>query len=518
VPEHPSGFQAGARTVGEVKKNDLLLAIFWARAAGASESAQGAFVFEPLAEGQMRSVHYRFECEREWRRFFVPFLAVQDSPAGEAFLRFHAGYGPQVLEIGGLRLINYGTRIPLSEMPYTPLAYKGRRDDAPWRAEAAASIEKERKAQFTIVVRNYKGKVVPWTEVRIRQLQHSYGFGVAVDSMQLLAESEDGDTFRWHLMDSFNQAELNTKLDWGGSPQERETSLDAAQWLLDNDLQARSHALFGADGQLPPDLSSLRGQRGELRTKVLDHVREKVSAAKDIISEWSVPIALSAENELGTNLLGEVLRTAREADPQAKLLVHAGNVLVDGVDQAQQNAAINAIRALVDAKAPIQGIALGSHSGEQLLPPDRIWQTLDRFAELRLPLTITDHEVDTWDEEAQADYTRDFATAVFAHPATVGCSAAAFWAKDHVTPNAALYSDKWAERPNMTAWNDLVRKKWATNTTVSTNGKGMAKIKAFLGYYAIEVRGGSKPKVVYARLGKNGKWLDITLPSPKSEP
>src|SRR5687768_4381314 len=66
APELPTGFQAGARTIAEVKKNDLLLAVFWARASGASESAEGAFVFEPVAEGQARSVHYRFECEREW--------------------------------------------------------------------------------------------------------------------------------------------------------------------------------------------------------------------------------------------------------------------------------------------------------------------------------------------------------------------------------------------------------------------------------------------------------------------
>jgi GH35 family endo-1,4-beta-xylanase len=518
VPEHPSGFQASARTVAEVKKNDLLLAVFWARATGASESAEAAFVFEPVAEEQARSVQYRFECEREWRRFFVPFLAAQDAPVGEAFLRFHLGYGPQVLEIGGLRLINYGNRIPLSEMPYTPLAYKGRRDDAPWRAEAAVSIEKERKAQFTIVVRNYKGKVVPWTEVRIRQLQPSYGFGAAIAPAQLLADTANGETFRWRLMDSFNQAELNTGLDWGATAQDRETALDAAQWLLDNDLQVRSHALFGAEGQLPADLASLRDKRAELRSKILDHVREKVSAAKDIITEWSVPIALSAESELGVALLGDVLRAAHDADPQARLLVHAGNVLVDGVDQAQQTAVINAIRSLLDNKAPVQGIALGSHSGEQLLPPDRIWAMLDRFAELRLPLTITDHEVDAWDEEALADYTRDFATAVFAHPSTVGCSIAAFWAKDHTVPNAALYTDQWVARPSMRTWNDLVQKKWATNTTVSTNGKGVAKIKAFLGYYAIEVRGGSKPKVVYARLGKNGSGSISPCRSPKSEP
>jgi hypothetical protein len=517
APGHPSDFQTGARTANAITKGDILLATFWARAAGASESAQGAFVLESAENPQLRFVEYQFECEREWRRFFIPFLAAHDAPPGEAIIRFRAGYGPQVLELGGLRLVNYSKVVPLGELPYTPLAYKGRRADAPWRAEANASIEKERKAQFTIVVRNSKGKVIPWTEVRVRQLQHTYEFGTAVRPDALLAETNDGDRYRWAVLDSFNRGEINTGLDFGSSAESRETAVDAARWLEEYDLQSSSHSLFGGDGQLPSDLAALREQRSQLRSAVLSHVREKVAVAKGVIAEWSIPIALAAENELGIPLVADVLRTARETDPDAKLIVHAGNVLVEGVDQAQQTAIIRAIRSLLEAKAPVQGVALGSHFGEQLLPPERVWQTLDRFAELGLPLSVTDHEIDTWDDEAQADYTRDFLTAVFAHPATVACSVSALWAQGHSAPNAAFYGPAWEERPNLKAWQGLVHGKWSSSSTVSTNGKGIAKFKAFLGYYAIEVRAGAKPKVVYAKLGKSGRYLTIQLPPPNAK-
>ena len=517
VPEKPSAFQASARTVEPVKRGEILLAVFWARAFGASDSAEGTFVFESLNVAAERSVNYRFECEREWRRFFVPFLVSHDAAAGEGAIRFYAGYGPQVLDIAGLRVASYGTTLSFADLPYTPLAYRGRNPDSPWRAQAATWIEKERKAPLTVVVRNSKGKVVPWTDVRIRQLQHSFAFGIAVTPQSLLDESDDGDAYRERIQDDFNLVEINSGLDWGSTPEAREAALDAATWLNDYEITTRSHALFAAEGQLPADFAALRGNRAELRAKVLEHTKEKVTAAKGLVQEWSVPIALAAEGELGVGLLGEVLRTARDADPQAKLIIHAGNVLADGVDVAQQNAVVQAIRSLMQSKAPVQGIALGSHFGEQLLSPDKIWAVLDRFAELKLPLSVTDFEIDTWDEMAQADYTRDFALAVFAHPSTTSLTLSGFWAKTHPIPNAALYAPDWTSRPIARAWQELMDKRWQSSMTISTNGKGLAKTKAFMGYYAIEVRGGGKPKVVYAKLGKNGKWLDVSLPAPTAK-
>lgn len=514
VPDHPSGFQASARTVAPVKRGEIVLAVFWARAAGASEAAEGSLLFDAEPTGEF--VHYRFECEREWRRFFVPFLAAQDAATGEATVRILAGYGPQVLEVAGLRVASYGNALSFADFPFTPLAYRGRNPDAPWRAQAAAIIDKERKATLSVTVRNSKGKLVPWTDVRIRQLQHSYGFGVGVDPAAVVADSEEGDDCRWRLLDSFNQAELNSGFDWGAPNTATAATLDAAEWLDGYDLAARSQALFGADGQLPADLAPLRERRSELRTRVLDHVRERVTAAKGLIKEWTVPVALSAESELGIGLLGEVIRAARDTDPQARILLHAGNVLADGVDQAQLNAVIQATRNVLETKAPVQGIALGSHFEDQLLSPDRIDAVLDRFETLHLPLTVTDFAVDTWDETTQADYTRDFATVVFAHPATSALSLAAFWAKGHPIPNAALFTNDWTPRANARAWLELMQKRWSSTNTVPTNGKGVAKTRVFHGSYAIEVRGGGKPKVVYAKVGKSGRFLEITLPAATS--
>lgn len=511
VPDHPGGFQASARSVAPVKRGEIVLAVFWARAAGASEAAEGSFVFDAEPTGEF--VHYRFECEREWRRFFVPFLASQDAPSGEATVRILAGYGPQVLEIAGLRVASYGNALSFADFPFTPLAYRGRNPDAPWRAQASATIDKERKATLSVTVRNSKGKLVPWTDVRIRQLQHAYGFGVGVDPSAFVADSEEGDDCRWRLLDSFNQVELNSGFDWGATDTSTTLALDAAEWLDGYDLAARSQALFAADGQLPADLVPLRERRSELRTQVLDHVRKRVAAAKGLIKEWTVPVALSAESELGIGLLGEVVRAARDTDPQARILLHAGNVLADGVDQAQLNAVIQAIRNVLETKAPVQGIALGSHFEDQLLAPDRIDAVLDRFETLHLPLTVTDFAVDTWDETTQADYTRDFATVVFAHPATAELSLAAFWAKGHPIPNAALYTDDWTPRGNARAWLELMQKRWNSSCTVPTNGKGVAKTRVFFGSYAIEVRGGGKPKVVYAKVGKAGRFLEIVLPA-----
>jgi endo-1,4-beta-xylanase len=511
---HSSDFQTSARSIAPVKRGDVLLATFWARAAGASESAEGAFVFE-TEDGHRRSMYYRFECEREWRRFFVPFIAGHDTKAGEIMLRFLAGHGPQVLELGGFRVVSYGGQQSFRDLPFTPVAYRGRRADSPWRAQAAESIGKERKAPLNVGLRNSRGKIVPWHDVRIRHLQHAFGFGVAVSPDLLLADDEDGEAYRWRVLELFNQAEIDAGLDWGAPPEARELALTAAQWLKDYDITTRSHALLAADGVLPAELASLKENRTELRAKVLNHVREKVTAAKGLVSEWSAPLALTAENALGPGLLADVFRTAREADPDVKLLVHAGNVMSHGVDANQQASTVTALKRLIETRAPIQGILLGGNFGEQLLAPDRIWQTLDRFAELRLPLTIGDFEVDTWDEEAQADYTRDFLTTVFAHPSTVACAITGLWGKAHAVPNAAFFTATWEARPNANAWSDLVNKRWSSSMTLSTNGKGQITLKAGLGYYAIEIKNAGATKVLHTKLTKSGRWLVTTLPVPQ---
>jgi endo-1,4-beta-xylanase len=496
APPRPSDFYASAKSIAAVQRNDVLLAVFWACAAGASEDAEGAFVFEHASETSARSAHYRFACGREWRKFYVPFLAVRDHGAGEAMIRFHAGYGPQVFAICGLRVISYGRKLAFGELPFTPLAYKGRGADAPWRTAAIAAIEKVRKAQFTIIARSASGKLLPWAEVRVRQRESAFAFGTEVDRDSLLDESDT--EYRGTLMECFNRADLV------------EPDPEVAEWLRDCEVAPRGLNLLWPAGHAPAEIAEAAGKPELLRQRVLALARSRAAAVRGLVAEWEIPALL---DHVPPPLLAEVARTVVEVDPHARVVVHAGNVLAGGTEKDATDEAYRAVRALLNARAPLRGIALGASCREQLLSPEGVQAVLDRFDEFRLPLQIADFEIAAWDESAQADYTRDFLTAVYAHPTTTGVSLPGFWAKTHRAPNAALFTDAWSPRPHGAVWCNLVTKRWRTTAYTETNGKGVAKVKGFTGLYSIEVRYGTKSKIVYASLPKTGKWITVQMPA-----
>ena len=55
-----------------------------------------------------------------------------------------------------------------------------------------------------------------------------------------------------------------------------------------------------------------------------------------------------------------------------------------------------------------------------LTPPSTVLRLLDRYAKLKLPIKITEFDVDVAGESLQADYTRDFLYASFSHLSVSG--------------------------------------------------------------------------------------------------
>ena len=124
---------------------------------------------------------------------------------------------------------------------------------------------------------------------------------------------------------------------------------------------------------------------------------------------------------LGHTAMSEWFRVARQADPQVRLVINDYGILsARGRDTAHQNHYERTIRNLLEQQTPLEGIDFQSHFGDDLTPPPRLLQILDRFAQFGLPLLITEHDVNIADETLQAEYTRDFLTAVFSHPAVDG--------------------------------------------------------------------------------------------------
>jgi GH35 family endo-1,4-beta-xylanase len=516
-PVQPWEFQTNAKCSTGVKKGEVLLAVFWARAAGTDDEAESTFVFELARPPYTKSVSYRFECGREWSKFYVPFLAAIDYEPGDIALHFHGGKAKQAVEIGDLRVTGYGGGVTLGQLPYTPLTYKGRSADSAWRKEAAESIEKTRKAQFTIVVHKVSGKLQPWATVRVRQQRHAYGFGSAVAASPLLDSGPDADMYRSVIPGSFNTSTIENALKWPAFESNRQRALDTVKWLRDAGIAIRGHTLLWPGwNRLPKDLAALESKPEALRKRILDHVRDEVSAFKGQIAEWDVvnePVTnTDVQRVLGEGILADVFKVAHEADPQARLFINDYGILSDGGENtAHQDGYLRAIRSLLDAKAPVQGIGMQGHFNEQLTSPTKIWQILNRFADLKLPIQITEHDINVWDEEVMADYTRDFMTAIFAHPATSGIITWGFWEKRHWIPNAAPWTGDWKLRAHGAVWYELVYKKWWTRVTTETGRNGVAKVRGFLGDYVIEVEYGSRKKAVQAKLGRSGTRVEIEL-------
>ncbi|MEL7238491.1 MAG: endo-1,4-beta-xylanase [Planctomycetota bacterium] len=161
----------------------------------------------------------------------------------------------------------------------------------------------------------------------------------------------------------------------------------------------------------------------------------------------------------------------------------------------------------------VEGIGFQGHFGNALTPPEQLWKILDEFAGYGVPLQVTEFDVDTTDEQAQADYTRDFYTAMFAHEAVDGVFMWGFWEQIHWRPNGAMFRKDWSPKPNLKAYRDLVLGEWWTDETTQTNETGAATVRGFLGEYRIVVETENAIAVQSVTLVQNGSTVTVRLAS-----
>ena len=104
---------------------------------------------------------------------------------------------------------------------------------------------------------------------------------------------------------------------------------------------------------------------------------------------------------------------AQRLDPEAQLFINDYAML--NCVQSPQNISeyIDTIEMLRKKGAPIGGIGVQGHIGRQPRNPEQVLTDLDLFIPTRLPVQITEFDINTPDEELQADYTRDFLIAVY---------------------------------------------------------------------------------------------------------
>jgi uncharacterized protein (TIGR03437 family) len=528
VPASANAWDIRPRCFNTLAANqgDVVAAAFWMRAISAPDGrGLTTFVVEQTVSPYTKSVSFTAAAQSDWKKVEIPFTMAQTYAAGAYNLSFWVTFPNQEIEIGGFTILDYGPNVPFSQLGLTSWPYEGRAADAPWRADAAQRIERYRKGDIVAVVKDAGGNPIPNAPVHVKMKRHAFGFGTAVAGDTLQRTDTDGQNYRDAIKRLFNKAVDENVLKWppfeGGGRAQADYMLP---WFAANGIaMVRGHnVIWPGMSYLPADVQTMLKatpvDQNALRARINNHIADVMGYAKGKLTEWDVL------NEPYTNkdvqaVLGDAemavwFQKARAADPAVKLYINDYSILESGgYDLPHINGYYRIIQNILAGGGPIDGIGLQSHFNSNLTPPPRVLELLDQFAAFGKDLQVTEFDVNVADEQVQADYTRDFLTTCFSHPAIKGFMIWGFWEGAHWLPVAAMIRRNWSTKPNYDVWNDLIFKQWWTDVRGATGPDGVYRTRGFLGDYDVEVTvngqtqtipltANSNSQPVYAAVGK----------------
>ena len=521
---NPWDVQLSTQTAAPVEQGDVLLATFYFRTEHSrDESGEGQteFVFELARDPWTKSVSVSVRASRDWKQLHVPFVAKESYAPGDAQMIFRMGYAPQTIDIGGVTVENFGKQLALGDLPVTKITYRGREPEAAWRGAAAERIETIRKAGLSVVVKDAQGKPIPGAEVSAELTRHEFEFGTCVSAGRIVSPSDE--KYRQVTRELFNAATIENNLKWvpldgeWGASFTLERARKAVDWLRAQGLRVRGHVLVWPGWRnLPKSLRAQEQHPNELRAAVAQHIEEVVTALRGKLAYWDVVNEPFDNHDLmdilGRDVMVDWFQLAHQADPGPTLFINDYAILSGGGGTTpHRDHYEETIRFLTDQGAPLQGIGLQGHFGTSLTAPEDLWALLERYAKFQKVLHITEYDIVVDDEQLAADYTRDFYTMAFSHPAVKNITMWGFWDTAHWKQSATVYRADWSLKPSGEAYRKLVQETWHTDASGTTDAQGTYGVRGFLGTYRITAKAGTKAQTVSSKLERGGSQVAVTL-------
>ncbi len=498
-----------------VKKGDVALARFMARTTLArQESGEGAvsIAFGRGVAPHERSVAFTATPGPDWALFQVPFAVDQDYAAGESVVALAFASLVQTIEISHLEVLNFDGRARLDQLPKLVFTYRGREADAPWRAAALQRIEKIRTAPLAIRVTDSAGQPIAGARVEAHLIQPEFIFGTAVDDSLIVAETPDALRYRATILELFDTVVIENGLKWGAwnaGPKRQAVAIQALDWIDRQGLRHKGHNLIWPSFKFSPrSFRNLPDPATALPKLIADHITEIMPVTKGRSYGWDVVNEPLHERDYFDHMpelaMADWFKLAQSLDPDAQLFINEYSMLNSALSPGTITRYRELIQRLRLAGAPIGGIGVQGHVGQQPRAPEQVLTDLDLLAGEGLPVQITEFDINTPDEQIQADYTRDFLIACYSHPTVTGFIMWGFWQPKHWKPDAAMFRKDWSEKPNAAVWRDLVLDKWNTRLDATTPADGTAGVRGHLGRYRVTVtRGGivNRQDIVLPRAG-----------------
>ncbi|MFF3850561.1 non-reducing end alpha-L-arabinofuranosidase family hydrolase [Streptomyces sp. NPDC002328] len=287
-------------------------------------------------------------------------------------------------------------------------------------------------------------------------------FGTAVAASRL----GDG-TYTGILNREFNSVTAENEMKWDATEPSRGSFTFGPADQIANRAQARGQRLRGHTlvwhSQLPGWVSSIR-DANTLRGVMNNHITTVMNRYKGRIHSWDVVNEAFADggsgqmrssvfrDVLGTGFVEQAFRTARSADPAAKLCYNDYNIEDWGAAKTQ--GVYRMVRDFKSRGVPIDCVGLQAHFGTGG-PPASFQTTLSNFAALGVDVQITELDI------AQAPPTA-YANTVRACLNVARCTGITVW--------GIRDSDSWRASENPLLFDRGGNKKSAYNAALTTLG------------------------------------------------
>lgn len=517
-----TGFTLKSRIDSSVRKGDVLLLSFYTRALQSRRETGESFMEVRLDRFPNGTYEWPPLLERgmsfgsQWTHTQIPFTASRDGKPGELVLTIKCG-NTQVFDLGAITLLNYRQSASVADLPRSVVHYQGDAPDAAWRKAAAERIEKYRKGNLTIQITDKNGKPVPNADVSVRLKKHDFAWGTSTSTQRLLDTLDPNSaTYRDILLKNFNTVVLENELKakyW--DKYDHTQTLKGLTWLKAHSLPVRGHVMVWPSWQHSPQVAHLKNDTAALRAAIMNRIDEQTTVMNGQFVEWDVVNEPYAHHDiidlLGRNVLVDWFKAAHTKVPGVKLFLNDYTMFQgEGPGSASERFYEN-VKFLQEKGAPIDAIGEQGHIGGTPPGIEYVLARLDHFAELGLPIQISEFDITSDNDDFKARYLNDFMTALYSHPATIGIIQWGFWAGQHWIPAAALWDKNWSIRPHGKVYSDLIHKTWHTQAAGHTDNQGVYNTRGFTGDYEVVVTYKSKNNTKQINLKRDGQIFYVKI-------
>ena len=137
---HEWAVQLEAPNAAPIEAGDAILSTFFLKTVAPQDGGAGEteFVFELAGAPYTKSIQYPIQGDVGWSKVEIRFKAARAYAVGEAHAIFRLGYDPETIELGGVKLEDFGHGVQLTLLPSTQGADRKRERAAALAAKAAS--------------------------------------------------------------------------------------------------------------------------------------------------------------------------------------------------------------------------------------------------------------------------------------------------------------------------------------------------------------------------------------------